>query len=329
MKKILIYNMRDYDEKFWCDKYSKELGVELVCCPTDPGLDNVHLAEGCDTMSIITTKIPADLAKAFYDQGIRFISTRTMGYDHIDVNACKRLGIRIGNVNYGTEGVAEYAVMLMLMTIRNIKYIMGKAAMHDFSLKGNCGRELKDFTVGVMGTGRIGKNVIKLLKSFGCKILAYDLYESEEVKKDATYVTLDELYAQSDLITLHMPLFQNNFHIINKEAIAKMKDQVVIINTARGGLIQTEALIEGIESGKIAGAGLDVVEEEFGLYYNDLKYGPLHHPGLAILNSFPNVVVTPHMAFYTDNDVASMVGSSLKSCKAFMTGEENPWEVKL
>lgn len=328
MKKVLVYNMRDYDEKQWYEKYSKELGLELVCCPNDPSMDNVHLAEGCECLSIITTKIPADIAQAFYDKGIRFISTRTMGYDHIDANACKKLGIKIGNANYGTEGVAEYAVMLMLMTIRNIKYIMGKAAMHDFSLKGNCGRELKDFTVGVIGTGRIGKNVIQLLKGFGCKIIAHDLYESDEVKKDATYVTLEELYAQSDLITLHMPLFQNNFHMINKEAISQMKDNVVIINTARGGLIHTEALIEGIESGKIAGVGLDVVEEEFGLYYNDLKYGPLHHPGLAILNSFPNVVVTPHMAFYTDNDVASMVSCSLKSCKAFMCNEENPWEVK-
>ena len=144
---------------------------------------------------------------------------------------------------------------------------MQRAELNDFSLQGIQGRELPNLTVGVVGTGRIGRSVIRNLTGFGCRILAYDLYENEEAKACATYVDLDTLYAQSDLITLHMPLTDDNFHMINESSISQMKDQVVLINTPRGGLIDTKALIENIESGKIGAAGLDVIENEFGVTY--------------------------------------------------------------
>ncbi|HOO28720.1 MAG TPA: D-isomer specific 2-hydroxyacid dehydrogenase family protein [Lachnospiraceae bacterium] len=326
--RVLVYNYREFDEKIWFDKYSEELGIELKICREAPQLgQNIDLAHGCDCLSIITSKIPADMVQAFYDQGIRYISTRTIGYDHIDLHKAGELGMKIGNAVYGPQGVADYTIMLMLMCIRKMKRIMQRAEIQDFSLQGIQGRELQDLTIGVIGTGRIGREVIRYLSGFGCKLQAYDLYENEEVKKYAEYVELDKLLRTSDMITLHMPLTDDNFHLINRDSILAMKDQVVIINTARGGLIDSAALIEGIESGKIGAAGLDVVEKEFGLYYNNLKSEILHNQELAVLRSFPNVIVTPHMAFYTDNAIASMVKNSLTSCKCFINGEDNPWEV--
>lgn len=194
---------------------------------------------------------------------------------------------------------------------------------------GNQGGELHNFTVGVIGTGKIGQAVIRDLSGFGCKIYAYDVYRSESVKEYADYVeNVQEIYQKCDLITLHMPLFESNFHMIDEKAMAQMKDGVVLINTARGGLIDTKALIKGLETGKVGAAGLDVIEDEFGLYYKDLKSKCLSKHDLCILRSFPNVVVTPHMAFYTDQAVSDMVKNSILSCCLNERGEENPWEVK-
>lgn len=325
--KIAVYNYREFDEAEWFQKFSRELGLTLVICHEAPDMENAALAEGCECISILTSKITEELVQRFADIGVKFIHTRTIGYDHIDTLKCRELGIRFGNAPYGPNGVADYTLMLMLMSIRKMKCIMERAAVQDYTLKGIQGRELADFTVGVIGTGRIGRTVVKELSGFGCRILAYDLYENGEVKKYAEYVSLTELMETSDLITLHTPLTDDNYHLINRETIAKMKDHVVIINTARGGLIDSDALIEGIESGKIGAVGLDVVEKEFGLYYYDRKSDIIDNRELSILRGFPNVTVTPHMAFYTDNAIRTMVEKSLRSCHAFLTGAENPYEV--
>ena len=245
------------------------------------------------------------------------------------VARAKELGMTVANAPYGPNGVADYAVMLILMTIRKMKSIVNRTRVQDYTLKGLMGRELKDLTVGVIGTGRIGRTVLKNLSGFGCKLIAYDVYENDEVKNSGvTYVTLDEMWKQADVITLHAPLTEDNHHMINKEAISKMKDGVMIVNTARGGLIDSEALISGIESGKIGGAGLDVVENEFGLYYYDHKEDILCNRELSILRGFPNVTVSHHMAFYTDDCTETVVRDSLLGCKCFVEGRENPWEVK-
>ena len=157
---------------------------------------------------------------------------------------------------------------------------------------------------------------------------AYDLFKHDDVKKYAEYVELDTIYANCDMISIHMPLGDSNYHLINQDSIAKMKDKVIIINTARGGIIDSAALIEGLESGKIGAAGLDVVEKEFGLYYYDLKSQVLDNRELMILRSYPNVIVTPHMAFYTDQAIDDMVHHSIKSCWLAEHGKENPWQVR-
>ena len=325
--KIFVYNYREFDEAEYFQKFSEEYGVELGICTDAPTLENAHLAEGYEYVSIITSKIDGELMERFHRLGVKMVSTRTIGYDHVDIETAKRLGIHVSNVTYSPECVADYTVMLILMSIRKMKRIMQRAEVNDFSLPGIQGRELPNFTVGVLGTGRIGRAVIRDLSGFGCRILAYDKYENEAVKEYAQYADLDTIYRECGLITLHMPLLDDNFHLIDKEAIGKMKDGVVIVNTARGGLIDTKALIEGIERGKVGAAGLDVIEDEFGMYYYDRKSDVLSKRDLYILRGFPNVVVTPHMAFYTDQAVSDMVRHSIESCILHAQGKEDPWTV--
>lgn len=325
--RVTVYNCREFDEKELFLRYEKELGMELVLCADAPTLNNISLAKGSECVDIITSKITRELMEAFYHNGVKYLTTRTIGYDHIDLDAAKEFGIKVANAPYGPNGVADYTIMLILMSIRKMKRILERTNIQDYTLAGIQGRELKDLTVGIIGTGRIGRTVIRNLSGFGCKVLAYDLYEQEEVKQYAEYVSLETLFAQADVISLHTPLTDENYHLIDEKSIATMKDGVVIINTARGGLIDSQALISAVESGKIGAAGLDVVENEFGLYYYDHKSDILNNRELAILRGFPNVTVSHHMAFYTDNCVETVVRDSLLGCKLFMEGKENPWEV--
>lgn len=325
--KVCIFNYREFDEGPYFKKISEELGIELVICPEGPSDQNLDFAKGCQCISIITTPVDAALMKEFHELGIKMISTRTIGFDHIDLEAAKKYDIHISNATYSTNGVADYAIMMMMMASRKMKHIMQRAAIQDFSLPGLQGREFANLTIGIVGTGRIGQTVIRHLSGFGNPILACSLYECDEVKKYARYVPLEQLLRESDIISLHAPLDESNYHMINQESIATMKDQAILVNTARGGLIDTDALLDALESEKIGAAALDVIEDEFDLYYNDLKSEILKNRKLAILKSYPNVIVTPHMAFYTDQDVHDMVYSSLKSCQLEINGEKNPWRV--
>jgi D-lactate dehydrogenase len=324
---VTVYNCRPFDEKELFLEYAKELDIDLVLCNDPPTLENVSLCQGSKCADVITSKIDEPLIKALKEQGIEYITTRTIGYDHVDLKAARKYGIKVGNAPYGPHGVADYTVMLILMSMRKMNAILGRTNLQDYTLMGLKGKELHDLTVGVIGTGRIGAAVVQSLSGFGCRIYAYDLYEKEEVKQFASYVPLEQIWKEADVITLHMPLTEDNRHIINAETIAKMKDDVIIVNTARGALIDSDALIDAIENGKIGAAGLDVVENEFGLYYYDRKSDILKNRELALLRSFPNVTVSHHMAFYTKNYVETVVKDSLMSCRLYMEGKENPWEV--
>lgn len=325
--KLFVYSYRIFDEAEFFTKFGQEYGIEIGYCVDAPTMENAHLAEGYECLSIFTTVIDAELMERFHQLGIKMISTRTVGYDHVDVEKAKELGIQVSNASYTPNSVADYTIMLMLMASRKMKRIMQRAEVNDFSLKGIQGRIMPAFTVGVIGTGRIGSIVTQYLSGFGCKVYAYDLYENYTVKKYAQYTDLETIYRECNMITLHMPLNQDNFHIINSETIAKMRDDVVIVNTARGSLIDSKALIQGIESGKIGAVALDVVENEFNMYYYDLKSDIFDNHELYILRGFPNVIVTPHMAFYTDQSVSDMVLSSVKGYWLFANGQENPWRV--
>lgn len=324
--KIFTYNYRDDESKFY-DQFCKVYDVELGISRDYPSLDNAELARGYEGLSVLVSDMNAELLQKFYDVGVRYITTRSVGFEHFDLKKAKELGLKISTVAYSPSTVANYAIMLMLMCCRKAKYIFESSGIQDFSLNGKRGVELSDRTIGIIGTGKIGSTVIKHLSGFGCKLIAYDVYQSEEVKKYAEYVSLDQLLKTADILSFHVPPREDTYHLINEESLKTMKDGVIIINTARGPLIDSEALIKGIESGKVGAAGLDVVEKEFGLYYVNLASQVIDNRELAILKSFPNVIVTPHTAFYTDEAISEIIENAIKGCCLFAEGKANPFEV--
>ena len=235
--------------------------------------------------------------------------------------------MRVANVSYSPNSVANYTIMLMLMACRKLPYIMKKDEVQDFSLSGKMGKELSLCTVGVIGTGKIGETVIAHLSGFGCRILAYDLYEKESVKQYAEYVDLDALYRESDIITIHVPGMEENRHMISDDAFAKMKDGVILINAARGMVMDSEALMRALDSGKVGYAALDTIEDERGLYYLNHEGVVLGNRERSLLKGYSNVLLLSHMAFYTDQAISDMVGNSIRALAAFARGEDSPFEV--
>lgn len=321
--KVAVFSCRP-DEKEFFNEYVRKFHVELSITSEPPTLENLQVVENCQAASVITTPIGKELLDAWKMRGIRTISTRTVGYDHIDLDYARKLGITISNVSYTPHTVAEYTVMTILMTIRKMKTILTRYQVQDYSLLEVRGRELRNMTVGVVGIGKIGEMVIQNLSGFGCKILAYDPYEKESVKHYADYVDLDGIWKSSDIITFHTPAVESTYHMVNQESLKKMKKGVMLINMARGSLIDTDALVEALESGKVAAAALDVIENEGKIYYKDYKYTVTANHDMAILSTMPNVLMTPHTAFFTDEAVSDMIEYSLESCKAEIMGANNP-----
>ena len=320
--------MREFDELPRFEKYAMLYGIEFDYTTESPEPDNWHLAKGYDALSIITTSTPATMIDAMKENGIKVISTRTIGYDHINVAHAKDVGMGVCNVTYDPASVAEYTVMMMLIACRKLRYVMEKAEVQDFTLQGKLARELKNSTVGVIGTGRIGSHVINILQGFGCRILAYDIYPRDDIKEIAEYVDLETLYGESDIITLHAPATDDNYHMLNNDTFEEMKDGVIIVNCARGHLINTSDLIENLKSGKVGFAALDVIENEQGLYYNNLSGTIIDNPEMAVLKNMYNVFFAPHMAFYTGEAVSQMVENSIAGVLAYLNGEDHPFIIK-
>lgn len=326
--KIIAYGCRT-DEMESFARYAEKFDMSITYEKNMLSKDNVHLAKGCDGVSILGL---CDASKQVLEQlnadNVNFVASRSTGYNNIDVQTAKDLGMKISNASYSPNCVADYTVMLILMTVRKVSHILARTHSMNYSLADLQGKEMHNLTIGVIGTGKIGQTVIKNLSGFGCKILGYDPYPNEEIKKYMEYTTLEDLYQKSDVITLHTPLLESNRYMINKETLHQMKQGVIIVNTARGELINTADLINALESGKVGGAGIDCFENEVGIVHKDHNYGIIKNRELAILKSYPNVTVTPHVAFYTDQAVDDMVRSSLQSLHAFYHNLENPYEIK-
>ena len=321
--KIFFYALREYDEQKYVEKFAKQYSFEYAFTSDYPSMDNIGLAKGYDAISIITNPMYPEILDALHNEGVKYISTRSIGYEHIDIEYAHSIGMKAAHVVYSPNSVANYTIMLMLMACRNMPWIMKKADCQDYSLKGKVGKELSRSTVGVIGTGNIGKTVVKHLSGFGCRILAYSCYEDEEVKKYAEYVSLDELLKNSDIITLHVPGNAENTHLIDETAFKKMKDGVIIVNTARGLIIDTQALIASLKNGKVGFAALDTFEGEVGLYYLNKETQRLDNDNMAILKSFPNVILSPHMAFYTEQAVSDMVENSIRGILGLENGDNS------
>ncbi|MFA6939561.1 MAG: D-isomer specific 2-hydroxyacid dehydrogenase family protein [Clostridiaceae bacterium] len=317
--KIAVYNCRE-DELEFFDKFSKQYNVETVRISADPDIETTSLAKGCECISITSDRmITKELLAAYKTYGVKYISSRTVGMDHIDAEYAGKIGIKVGNINYSTDGVADQAIMLMLMVIRKVKHIMIRYLGQDYTLAKSRGYDLGDMTVGIIGTGNIGTTVAKHLSGFGCKVLACGMKKRDEIMNIVEYVDIDTLLTKSDIITLHIPATKENYHFIDQKAIGKMKPGVFVINTARGALIDSTALIEALECGKVGGAGLDVIEGDREIYYLDHKHEVIGHREMAILNAMPNVILMPHTAFFTEHAVSDMVENSIKNCCEFFS----------
>jgi D-lactate dehydrogenase len=326
MMKIVVYSYSD-ERKPYFNGIEETYGVEVAYCRQAPSMENVDQAKGAQAICVVTTPVDKDLIQAFYDIGVRYISTRNVGYDHIDVAYAKSIGMGVGNSSYAPNSVAEYAMMMILMATRKGAIITEAFKRNDYSLPGKMGMLLQTSTVGVIGTGKIGMALIDMLAGFGCKILAYDPYPNKNINGQAQYVDLEELIEESQVISLHVPLTEASTHLIDADHIKKMKDGVIIVNTARGGLIDTEALIQGLESKKIGAAALDVLEGEQPYYYRNFEGKPVPLEAIEKLNAYPNVILTPHTAFYTSDALYEMTQNGMKGCVFEMQGKENPWKI--
>ncbi|WP_442973612.1 D-lactate dehydrogenase VanH [Saccharothrix sp. NRRL B-16314] len=279
---------------------------------------NVELALGQRCISIgHKTRVENATLLALSRVGVEYVSTRSIGYNHIDVAYAASVGISVGNVAYSPDSVADYTLMLMLMAVRHAKSIVRRADVHDYRLDDVRGRELRDLTVGVVGTGRIGTAVIDRLRGFGGRVLAFDT----RPRASADYVPLDELLRQSDIVTLHTPLTADTHHLLDRRRIGHMKHGAIVVNTGRGSLLDTEALIPALESGRLGGAALDVLEGEEGIFYADCRNRPIGSEALLRLQRLSNVLITPHTAYYTDHALRDTVENSLINCLNFENGK--------
>lgn len=279
---------------------------------------NIDLAVGNRYISIgHKTHVTRATLSALSRAGVEYLSTRSVGCNHIDVSYADSVGISVGNVAYSPDSVADYTLMLMLMAVRHAKATVRRTDAHDYRLSEIRGKELRDLTVGVVGTGRIGTAVIDRLRGFGCRVLAY----GNRPKTPADYTPIDELLQHSDIVTLHTPLTAETRHLVDRRRIDQMKHGAFIVNTGRGPLIDTEALLSALESGRLGGAALDVLDGEEGIFYTDCRNKPIENRQLLRLQDLPNVLISPHTAYYTDHALSDTIRNSLINCLNFESGK--------
>jgi D-specific alpha-keto acid dehydrogenase len=295
------------------------LGVRPTLTDAELTPDTVALAAGRRCVSV-GHKVPitASVLQALCAAGVGHLSTRSIGVDHLDLDAAARLGLAVDNVAYSPDSVADHTLLLLLLLLRETAGVLRRVDAHDYRLPDRPGRELRDLTVGVVGTGRIGAAVLHRLRAFGGRVLAHD----HRPTTSADYVSLAELLERSDVVTLHLPLTPDTHHLLDGRRIDQMRAGGLLVNTGRGPLVDTAALVAALEAGRLGGAALDVVEEEGGVFYRDCRGGPVAPP-LLRLQQLPNVVLTPHTAYYTDHALRDAVEASLLSCRRFETGRRH------
>ena len=329
---IAFFGTKPYDEKSF-DKVNEKFGFEIKYFKGHLNKNNVVLTQGVDAVCIfVNDTADADVIQAMAKNGVKLLALRAAGYNNVDLAAAKENGIKVVRVPaYSPYAVAEYTVALMLSLNRKIPRATWRTRDGNFSLHGLMGFDMNGKTVGIIGTGKIAKILIKILKGFGMNILAYDVYPDYNFAREyqVVYTTLDELYHSSDIISLHCPLTDATKYLINDFSISKMKEGVMIINTGRGQLIHTNALIEGLKNKKIGYAGLDVYEEESEYFYEDKSDKIIDDDTLARLLSFPNVIVTSHQAFFTQEAMKNIATTTLQNVKDFKENKELINEVSI
>ncbi len=315
MIKVAFFDTKAYDRPSF-EQYGKLHDIEYKFLETKLSEDTAELAKGCDVACVfVNDTVNAAVIDKLYAYGIKMIALRCAGYNNVDVpHAFGK--IHVAHVPaYSPYAVAEHAVALLLTSVRRIHKAYNRTRDFNFSLNGLTGFDLHGKTVGVIGTGKIGKIFVDICRGFGMNVIAYDAYPAKD--SGISYVSLNELFERSDIISLHCPLTEDTRHMINGDAIEKMKKGVVILNTSRGALIDAEALLEGIKSRKVGAACLDVYEEEADIFFEDRSGHILNDDLLSRLISMPNVIITSHQAFLTEealNNIAETTVNNIRSC---------------
>ena len=327
--KILFFDTKSYDKESFDKQAANYPGIEIEYLKTDLAPKTAPLAKGYDAVcAFVSSDVGTRTVEALHEAGVKLILMRCAGFNNVDLDKAKEYDINVMRVpGYSPEAVAEHAMTLALAVNRRIHKAYVKVRENDFSLGGLMGFNFYQKTAGIVGTGKIGAAMARICRGFGMKVIAYDVYENPSLKDFVTYVTLDELLAQSDLISLHCPLMDNTYHLINKDTIAKMKDGVILVNTSRGGLVKTNDLIDGIRARKFFGVGLDVYEEETKNVFEDRSDEILEHSTTARLLSFPNVMITSHQGFFTQEALEAISKTTLDNAVAFEKGETTGNEV--
>lgn len=317
--KIAFFGAKPYDIASF-DKVNEKFGYDIRYYKGHLNLNNIVLTQGVDVVCIfVNDTADAAVIDAMVKNGVKLLALRCAGFNNVDLKAAKGKLPIVRVPAYSPYAVAEYALALMLSLNRKIHRAYWRTRDGNFSLNGLMGFDMHGKTIGIIGTGKIAKILIRILKGFGMTVLGYDLYPDEKfaAEEGMTYVTLDELYSRSDIISLHCPLTDQTKYIINKDSIAKMKDGVMIINTGRGMLIHTNDLIDGLKEKKVASAGLDVYEEEGEYFYEDQSDKIIDDDVLARLLSFNNVIVTSHQAFFTKEALHNIAETTLQNIQDF------------
>lgn len=310
--KVKVFGTRKDEIKLF-EKFGEKYGHELSLEFNPLSLENVELAKGFKGISILgDSAVDKEVLGKLAEFGVKFIASRAPRVNNIDFETAAELGFKISNVPaVSTNAVSEFVLMSALTLLRNLPEALFRVKDHNTSLDGLLGKEIRNQTVGVIGTGRIGREVARVFNTLGAKVVAYDMYPDKATKEFADYLPLEEILKQSDIVSLHCSLTEETHHMINADSIATMKDNAIIINSASGGLIEINALKDALASGKIAGVALDMYENE-----DD-----------AVLKDFTNVIMTPHYAYYTDEAVANMVVFSLDSLQEFEQKGYSNYEV--
>ena len=320
--KILFYDSKSYDKESFSAALKNYPQIEAEFLDTDISLSTVSLAKGYDAVCIfVASAADAAVISALADQGVRLLLLRCAGYNNVDLAAAEKAGITVMRVpGYSPEAVAEHAAALLLSVNRKIHKAYIRVRENNFSLSGLTGLTLHGRCAGIVGTGRIGAAMCSICRGLGMKVIAYDKYPSRDLDY-VEYVSLDELFRRSDVISLHCPLLDDTYHMINIDSIRKMRDGVILVNTSRGALIKTEDLIQGIREHKFSGVGLDVYEEENENVFENREDDILEHSTTARLLSFPNVIVTSHQGFLTEEALEAISRTTLDNAVSFYEGK--------
>lgn len=321
--RIAFFSYHSYDKKFFEQENKNKAELAFYRNPLD--MSSLKLAEGCDVVCVfVNDDVNKEVLDGLKAIGVKHVALRCAGYNGVDIEHAKKIGINVCRVpQYSPDAVAEFTLALILTLNRKTHRSYLRIREDDFRLSGLLGFDIFGSTVGVIGTGAIGAKFCKIMLGMGCKVLGYDVYENEELKKldGFSYVKLDDLYKKSDIISLHCPLFPETEHIINKDSIAKMKDGVMLINTSRGALIHTGDAIEGLKSKKIGHLGLDVYEYEKEIFFRDLSDDIIADDAFSRLQTFSNVVITGHQAFFTETALTNIAKTTYENLMFLQNGE--------